>query len=137
MFFLVVFYKCIVFPIFQSSCSLYTRFWYITVLQLIRWNLCITIAILPRNDKQRMERSQLPAAPHVGLHESGSPWTTPTDMRNQGIPQPQRTMLMYPLRRTVQHVSHYKVHKKDVDTILLCRWYKLSMVYNLYCTLCV
>ena len=39
---------------------------------------------------------------------------------NQGIPQPQRRMSMHPLRRTVQHVSHYRVQKKYVDTILLC-----------------
>ena len=48
------------------------------------------------------------------------PWTIPPDMRNQGIPQPQRRMPMHPLRRTMQNVSHYRVHKKDVDTILLC-----------------
>ena len=69
-------------------------------------------------------------------HESGSPWTKPTDMHSHGIPQSQRRMPMHPLRRTVQHLSHYKVHK-DVDTIPLCRWYKLSMIYNLYCTQCV
>jgi hypothetical protein len=40
-----------------------------------------------RNDKQRMERSQLPPAPTV--QESGSPRTTPLDMRNKGIPQSQ------------------------------------------------
>ena len=50
------------------------------------------------NDKQWMERSQLPVASPVD--ESGSPQTTPPDTSNQGIPQPQRTMSMYPLRRT-------------------------------------
>ena len=54
------------------------------------------------------------------------------DMRNQGIPQSQRRMPMHPLRRTVQYVSHYKVHKKDVETILQCRWYKLSTVHSVF-----
>ena len=50
-----------------------------------------------RNIDQRMERSQLPVAPPV--QESSSPQTTPTDKRNQGFPQPQRTMPMHPLRK--------------------------------------
>ena len=28
-------------------------------------------------------------------------------------------------------VSHYRVHKKDIDTIPLCKGYKLSMIYDL------
>ena len=66
------------------------------------------------------------------VHESGSPQSTPRDMHNQGIPQPQRVRLMHPLQRTIQHVSHYRVHKKDIDTIPLCKGYKLSVVNDLY-----
>ena len=39
-----------------------------------------------RDEKERMERSQLPVA--LPVHESGSPRTIPPDMLNQGIPQP-------------------------------------------------
>ena len=55
------------------------------------------------NDKQRMEWSQLPAAPPV--HESCSPRITPPYMRNQGIPQPQQRMPMHPMQRTVHIVE--------------------------------
>ena len=77
----------------------------------------------------RMERSQLPVA--LPVHESGSPWTTPPDMHNQGTPQPQRMMPMHALWRTKIHIPHYRVHMKDIDTIPLCKRYKLSMLYDL------
>ena len=79
--------------------------------------------------QQRIQRSQLPVAPPV--HESGSSRTTPPDMRNQGIPHPQRRMPMHPLRRTIRYVLHYRVHKKDIDTIPLCKGYKRSVINDL------
>ena len=39
---------------------------------------------------------------------------------------------MHPMRRAMQHASHDRVHKKDIDTISLCKRYKLSMIYDLY-----
>ena len=86
------------------------------------------------NDKQRMKKGQLPDAPPV--HESGSPRTTPPDMRNQEISQPQRRIPMQPLQRKMQHVSHCRVHKKDIDSIPICKRYKLSMIYDLQFILC-
>jgi hypothetical protein len=60
-------------------------------------------------DKQRIERSQLLVVPPV--HKSDSPRTTPLDMLNLGLQQPQRTMPMQHLLKIMQHISHHRMRK--------------------------
>ena len=62
------------------------------------------------------------------IHESGSPTEYTT-----GYAQPRDSTAPTndanaPLQRTMKHLSHYRVHKKDIDTIPLCKRYKLSMI---------